>query len=52
MFWALLSAFCFVEFFWRKAWFRYFGRGPFDRLLARIFPPENTERGRCRRPTC
>jgi uncharacterized membrane protein len=45
-FWALLGAYSFVEFFWRKAWFRYFGRGPFDRLLARLFPPEHTERGR------
>lgn len=45
-FWALLSAYCLVEFFWRKAWFRYFGRGPFDRFLARLFPPQNTERGR------
>jgi hypothetical protein len=45
-FWALLGAFGAVEFFWRKAWFRYFGKGPFDRLLARVFPPENTGRGR------
>lgn len=45
-FWTLLGAYCTAEFFWRKAWFRYFGQGPFDRLLARIFPPENTERGR------
>ncbi|MFN2425178.1 MAG: hypothetical protein ABR587_01880 [Candidatus Binatia bacterium] len=46
LFWALLSAFCVVEFFWRKSWFRYFGDGPLDRLLARAFPPANTERGR------
>lgn len=46
MFWTLLVVFCVVEFFWRKAWFRYFGRGPFDRLLARVFPPARTERGR------
>lgn len=46
MFWSLLGAYCAAEFFWRKAWFRYFGRGPFDRLLARVFPPQNTERGR------
>lgn len=45
-FWSLLGAYCSVEFFWRKAWFRYFGRGPFDQFLARIFPPQNTERGR------
>lgn len=46
MFWALLGAFSFVEFFWRKAWFRYFGKGPLDQFLARLFPPQNTERGR------
>lgn len=45
-FWTLLGAYCAVEFFWRKAWFRYFGKGPFDRFLARLFPPQNTERGR------
>jgi uncharacterized membrane protein len=45
-FWTLLGAFSAVEFLWRKAWFRYFGRGPLDRLLARLFPPEATERGR------
>jgi uncharacterized membrane protein len=45
-FWTLLGAFSVAEFFWRKAWFRYFGKGPFDRLLARVFPPGNTERGR------
>lgn len=46
MFWSLLGAFSVVEFFFRKAWFRYFGEGPFDRFLAELFPPENTERGR------
>lgn len=46
MFWTLLGAFSVVEFVWRKAWFRYYGRGPLDRLLARAFPPGNTERGR------
>lgn len=45
-FWTLLGAFSVVEFFWRKARFRYFGRGPLDRMLARLFPPEATERGR------
>jgi uncharacterized membrane protein len=44
--WALLGLFSVAELFWRKAWFRYFGKGPFDRLLARVFPPEKTERGR------
>jgi uncharacterized membrane protein len=46
MFWTVLGIFSFVEFFWRKAWFRYYGTGPFDRLLARMFPPQNTARGR------
>jgi uncharacterized membrane protein len=46
MFWALLGVFSVAEMIWRKAWFRYFGRGPLDRLLARVFPPQNTERGR------
>jgi uncharacterized membrane protein len=46
LFWTLLAAYCVVEFFWRKAWFRYFGDGPFDRLLAHFFPPQRTERGR------
>ncbi len=45
-FWTLLGVFGAVEFFWRKAWFRYFGKGRFDQFLARVFPPENTERGR------
>jgi uncharacterized membrane protein len=44
--WALLGLFSVAELIWRKAWFRYFGKGPFDRLLARVFPPEKTERGR------
>ncbi len=46
MFWTLLGVFSAVEFVWRKSWFRYYGRGPLDRLLARMFPPERTERGR------
>lgn len=46
VFWTVLGAFSGVEFLWRKAWFRYFGRGPLDRLLARAFPPQSTERGR------
>jgi uncharacterized membrane protein len=45
-FWTLLGVFSVVEFVWRKAWFRYYGRGPLDRLLRRFFPPETTERGR------
>lgn len=46
IFWAFVTAFCAVEFFWRKAWFRYYGPGPLDRVLARIFPSANTNRGR------
>jgi uncharacterized membrane protein len=35
------------EFLIRKTWFRYyFHGGPFDRLWSRLFPAENTERGR------
>src|SRR5688572_15966553 len=45
-FWVLLGAFGVVEFLWRKAWFRYFGKGPLDQLLAQVFPPQHTERGR------
>jgi len=30
----------------RKAWFRYYGNGPVDRLLAALLPPERTARGR------
>ncbi|MDH3520502.1 MAG: hypothetical protein OEM49_08605 [Myxococcales bacterium] len=36
-----------VEFFVRKTWFRYYYHdGLFDRLWSRIFPAENTARGR------
>ena len=35
-----------LEFFFRKCWFRNYTTRPFDRLLSRIMPPENTERGR------
>jgi len=30
----------------RKGWFRAFDEGPIDRLFARLFPPERTQRGR------
>jgi uncharacterized membrane protein len=46
MFWSALGLFSFAEFFFRKAWFRYYGPGPLDRVLARIFPQGNTTRGR------
>lgn len=35
-----------VEWIVRKAWFRYYGPGPVDRLLRRLLPPERTARGR------
>ena len=35
-----------VEFLVRKSWFRYYGNGPVDRLLAALLPPENTWQGR------
>ncbi len=46
LFWTGLGVFVVAEFFFRKAWFRYFGKGPFDQLLARVWPPERTARGR------
>ncbi|HYB99540.1 MAG TPA: hypothetical protein VEC57_10465 [Candidatus Limnocylindrales bacterium] len=46
IFWSVLAAFVALEFVWRKAWFRYYGSGPLDRLLARVFPPQATARGR------
>ncbi|HME72094.1 MAG TPA: hypothetical protein VKM54_19825 [Myxococcota bacterium] len=35
-----------LEFVVRKVWFRHYGRGPLDRLFARLFPSENTPTGR------
>jgi len=35
-----------VEFVVRKSWFRYYGNGPLDRLLAVVLPAENTWQGR------
>jgi len=46
VFWTVLAIFVAAEFVWRKAWFRYYGNGPLDRLLARIFPSQATARGR------
>ncbi len=44
---ALLAACAGGEFLFRKWWFRYyFSGGPLDRLFARFFPAEATERGR------
>ncbi|HEY2772987.1 MAG TPA: hypothetical protein VGK20_02920 [Candidatus Binatia bacterium] len=44
--WLLIGVSSAAEFLWRKAWFRYYGQGPLDRVLARMFPSANTERGR------
>jgi len=46
LFYALLGIVAGGEFFVRKWWFRYFGEGPIDRMLARWFPPEATANGR------
>ena len=35
-----------LEFLVRKIWFRHYGRGPLDRVFARLFPSENTSTGR------
>lgn len=44
---ALMLVFGVLEFFVRKSWFRYYLHGgPFDRLWARLFPPEKTAAGR------
>lgn len=43
---ALVAGISAVEFLVRKVWFRNFGDGPFDRVLAVCFPPEANERGR------
>ena len=44
---AAMVAITVVEFFVRKTWFRYYYHdGPFDRCWAKLFPAENTERGR------
>jgi len=45
--WIAMGALTGIEFVFRKTWFRYYFRGgPFERLWARIFPAERTERGR------
>ncbi len=46
LFYVLLGTFLAGEFVFRKWWFRYYGDGPADRLLARCFPPERTANGR------
>ncbi len=42
----LVGTLFFGEFLLHKIWFRYFGDGPLDRALSRLFPPEHTENGR------
>ena len=42
----LMAAFQGLEFVVRKVWFRHYGRGPLDRVFARLFPSENTPTGR------
>ena len=46
IFYLLLGLLLGTEFFFRKLWFRYYGDGPADRLLARFFPAEQTANGR------
>jgi len=43
---AVLVALSAAEFLFRKLWFRYYGSGPLDRVLARLFPAQATARGR------
>jgi hypothetical protein len=42
----LLGAGFASEFILRKLWFRLYGDGLADRILARVFPPERTANGR------
>jgi uncharacterized membrane protein len=46
LFYLLLGLLLACEFVFRKCWFRYYGDGPVDRLLARWLPPERTANGR------
>jgi uncharacterized membrane protein len=46
LFYVLLGVLLAGEFLFRKAWFRYYGDGPVERLLARWLPPERTANGR------
>jgi uncharacterized membrane protein len=45
-FYLLLGLLLGGEYCFRKWWFRYYGDGAADRVLARLFPPEHTARGR------
>lgn len=46
VFYVLLGLVGGAEFLFRKWWFRYFGDGPVDRILAALFPPQGTANGR------
>jgi uncharacterized membrane protein len=46
IFYVLLALLIVGEICYRKWLFRFYGDGPIDRVFARIFPAENTERGR------
>lgn len=46
LFYLLLALLLAGEFVFRKWWFRHYGGGLADRLLARWFPPERTANGR------
>ncbi len=46
LFYVLMGALLGAEFLVRKLWFRYYGDGLADRLLARWFPAERTANGR------
>jgi uncharacterized membrane protein len=44
--WVGLAVFQLAEFMARKLYFRHYGRSPVDRAFARLFPAEDTARGR------
>jgi hypothetical protein len=46
VFYLLMGLLIGVEFCFRKWWFRYYGDGHVDRLLARLLPAERTANGR------
>jgi len=46
LFYLLMGIFLACEFVFRKLWFRYYTGGLADRLLAKLFPPEQTANGR------
>ena len=44
--WVVMAVVAAIDFAVRKLYFRLYGPGPLDRLLARVFPANNTEMGR------